>query len=73
MSVYTLEYFLNKGTIQRNDAADVEWFHATNSKSKLTEALQSKFIIQCMFCFSFDSILLSVSRRLRYVLHYYPQ
>lgn len=42
MSEHTLEYFLNKGTIQGNDAADIEWFHATNSKSKLTEALRSK-------------------------------
>ncbi|XP_056602392.1 protein FAM151B [Triplophysa dalaica] len=41
MSEHTLEYFLNKGTIQGNDAADIEWFHATNSKSKLTEALRS--------------------------------
>ncbi|KAA0716984.1 Protein FAM151B [Triplophysa tibetana] len=41
MSEHTLEYFLNTGAIQRNDAADIEWFHATNSKSKLTEALRS--------------------------------
>uniref|UniRef100_A0A671KHC5 Protein FAM151B-like n=1 Tax=Sinocyclocheilus anshuiensis TaxID=1608454 RepID=A0A671KHC5_9TELE len=40
MSEHTLEYFLNKGTIQRTDAADIEWYHAANSKSKLTEALR---------------------------------
>ncbi|XP_073697331.1 protein FAM151B [Garra rufa] len=40
MSEHTLEYFLNKGTIQTKDAADIEWYHAANSKSKLTEALQ---------------------------------
>lgn len=39
MSEHTLEYFLNKGTIQRKDAADIEWYHAANSKSKLEEAL----------------------------------
>lgn len=43
MSEHTLEYFLNKGTIQRKDAADIEWYHAANSKSKLTEALQGKY------------------------------
>ncbi|XP_055055095.2 protein FAM151B [Misgurnus anguillicaudatus] len=41
MPEQTLEYFLNKGTIQRKDAADIEWCHAANSKSKLTDALQS--------------------------------
>ncbi|XP_077097118.1 protein FAM151B isoform X1 [Siphateles boraxobius] len=39
MSEHTLEYFLNKGTIKRKDAADIEWYHAVNSKSKLIEAL----------------------------------
>lgn len=40
MSEQTLEYFLNKGTIRRKDAANIEWYHAANSKSKLMEALQ---------------------------------
>ncbi|XP_067296300.1 protein FAM151B isoform X2 [Pseudorasbora parva] len=40
MSGHTLEYFLNKGTIQRKDVADIEWYHAANSKSKLIEALR---------------------------------
>ncbi|XP_048043540.1 protein FAM151B isoform X1 [Megalobrama amblycephala] len=40
MSEHTLEYFLNKGTIQRKDAADIEWYHAANSKSKLIEAIR---------------------------------
>lgn len=40
MSEQTLEYFLNKGTIRRKDAADIEWYHAANSKSKLMEALR---------------------------------
>ncbi len=43
MSEHTLEYFLNKGTIQRKDAADIEWYHAANSKSKLTQALQGEY------------------------------
>lgn len=42
MSEHTLEYFVNKGTIQTKDAADIEWYHAANSKSKLTEALQGE-------------------------------
>lgn len=42
MSEHTLEYFLNKGTIQRKDAADIEWYHAANSKSKLIEALRGE-------------------------------
>lgn len=42
MSEQTLEYFLNKGTIRRKDAANIEWYHAANSKSKLMEALQGK-------------------------------
>lgn len=40
MREHTLEYFLNKGTIQRKDAADIEWYHAANSKSKLKEAIR---------------------------------
>lgn len=43
MSEHTLEYFLNKGTIKRKDAADIEWYHAANSKSKLIEALQGEY------------------------------
>uniref|UniRef100_A0A672RI27 Uncharacterized protein n=1 Tax=Sinocyclocheilus grahami TaxID=75366 RepID=A0A672RI27_SINGR len=42
-SEHTLEYFLNKGKIQRTDAADIEWYHAANSKSKLTEALRGEY------------------------------
>ncbi|XP_051552529.1 protein FAM151B-like isoform X1 [Myxocyprinus asiaticus] len=40
MSEHTLEYFFNKATIQSKDAADIVWYHAANSKSKLTEALR---------------------------------
>lgn len=36
----TLDYFLKKGTIKVHDAADIQWYHAANSKDKITEALQ---------------------------------
>lgn len=48
MSEHTLEYFLNKGTIKRKDAADIEWYHAVNSKSKLIEALRGEYAFQSM-------------------------
>lgn len=35
----TLEYFLGLGLIKREDAADITWSHAVNSRSKLTEAM----------------------------------
>ncbi|KAJ8380676.1 hypothetical protein SKAU_G00014540 [Synaphobranchus kaupii] len=41
MSEQTLDYFLIKGKINERDAANVEWYHAANSKSKITEALKS--------------------------------
>jgi len=45
MSEHTLEYFLNKGVIKRKDAADIEWCHAVNSKSKLIEALGGEYTL----------------------------
>ncbi|KAG9354373.1 hypothetical protein JZ751_001080 [Albula glossodonta] len=41
MSEQTLQYFLSSGQIQEKDAASVEWYHAANSNSKITEALKS--------------------------------
>lgn len=40
MSDQTVEYFLGRGLIKREDAADVTWSHAVNSKTKLAEALE---------------------------------
>lgn len=40
MSDRTLEYFKGLGLIKREDAADITWAHAVNSKSKLSEALE---------------------------------
>ncbi|XP_036454717.1 protein FAM151B isoform X2 [Colossoma macropomum] len=40
MRDHTLDYFLKKGTIQERDAADINWYHAANSKDKINEALQ---------------------------------
>ncbi|XP_072521264.1 protein FAM151B [Salminus brasiliensis] len=36
----TLDYFLQKGAIPERDAADVDWYHAANNRSKINEALQ---------------------------------
>ncbi|XP_066510746.1 protein FAM151B-like isoform X2 [Hoplias malabaricus] len=36
----TLDYFLKKGTISVRDAADINWYHAANSKDKIKEAVQ---------------------------------
>ncbi|XP_030647820.1 protein FAM151B [Chanos chanos] len=41
MSDQTLDYFLQKGRIQNKDAAEIEWYHAANSQSKTSEALES--------------------------------
>uniref|UniRef100_A0A3P8ZNB1 Menorin-like domain-containing protein n=1 Tax=Esox lucius TaxID=8010 RepID=A0A3P8ZNB1_ESOLU len=41
MKDQTLEHFLRQGKIRVNDAADIQWAHAANSKTKITEALQS--------------------------------
>ncbi|KAJ7993758.1 hypothetical protein DPEC_G00258010 [Dallia pectoralis] len=41
MKDQTLEYFLSQGKIGVNDAADIQWAHAANSRTKMTEALQS--------------------------------
>ncbi|KAJ8262964.1 hypothetical protein COCON_G00154210 [Conger conger] len=41
MSEQTLDYFLRKGTINEKDAANVEWYHMANTKSKITKALRS--------------------------------
>lgn len=40
MSEQTLDY-LSKGRIKERDAANVEWYHAANSKAKITKALKS--------------------------------
>uniref|UniRef100_A0A3B4AFC2 Menorin-like domain-containing protein n=1 Tax=Periophthalmus magnuspinnatus TaxID=409849 RepID=A0A3B4AFC2_9GOBI len=40
MSDRTLDYFWSLGLIKREDAADITWAHAVNSRSKLTEALK---------------------------------
>lgn len=40
MTDQTLDYFLNKGALKDHNAADVQWFHAANSKDKITKALQ---------------------------------
>ncbi|KAI4884299.1 hypothetical protein NFI96_026910 [Prochilodus magdalenae] len=40
MGDLTLDYFLKKGAIQGRDAADINWYHAANSKDKINEALQ---------------------------------
>lgn len=39
MSDRTLEYFLSQEKIHARDAADIEWYHAANSKTKIAEAL----------------------------------
>lgn len=41
----TLQYFLRKGKIENEDAADVGWFHAANSRSGIAEGLQSKHLV----------------------------
>ncbi|XP_030579565.1 protein FAM151B [Archocentrus centrarchus] len=35
----TLDYFFSRSLIKRRDAAEVSWWHAANSRSKLTQAL----------------------------------
>ncbi|XP_055017441.1 protein FAM151B isoform X2 [Boleophthalmus pectinirostris] len=45
MSDSTLHYFLGLGLIQREDAADITWAHAVNSRSKLTEALKDSTLM----------------------------
>lgn len=39
MSDRTLQYFLGLGLTQKEDAADIKWSHAVNSRKRLTEAL----------------------------------
>lgn len=39
MSDQTLQYFLGLGLIEKQDAADIKWSHAVNSRKRLTEAL----------------------------------
>uniref|UniRef100_A0A8C6SNW0 Family with sequence similarity 151 member B n=1 Tax=Neogobius melanostomus TaxID=47308 RepID=A0A8C6SNW0_9GOBI len=41
----TLKYFLGLGLIKREDAADITWAHAVNSKSKLSEALKDSTLM----------------------------
>ncbi|KAL0978994.1 hypothetical protein UPYG_G00179040 [Umbra pygmaea] len=41
MKNQTLEYFIKQGRLEVNDAADIQWVHAANSKRKITEAIQS--------------------------------
>uniref|UniRef100_W5MD04 Family with sequence similarity 151 member B n=1 Tax=Lepisosteus oculatus TaxID=7918 RepID=W5MD04_LEPOC len=41
MSGETLDYFLGRALIQERDAAEIVWYHAANSKSKIAEALRS--------------------------------
>ncbi|XP_046697981.1 protein FAM151B isoform X2 [Silurus meridionalis] len=38
----TLAYFLQKGSIKEPNAADIQWYHAANSKHKITEALRDR-------------------------------
>lgn len=45
MSDCTLEYFSGLGLIKREDAADITWAHAVNSKSKLSEALKDSTLM----------------------------
>lgn len=45
MSDRTLEYFFNLGLIKREDAADITWAHAVNSKSKLSDALKDSTLM----------------------------
>lgn len=45
MSQRTLEYFLGLGLIKREDAADITWAHAVNSRSKLSEALKDSSLM----------------------------
>ncbi|XP_062873777.1 protein FAM151B isoform X2 [Trichomycterus rosablanca] len=40
MSDKTLDYFINKGTLQQRDGADIRWYHAANSKHQITQAIQ---------------------------------
>lgn len=40
----TLDYFLKKGTLKDHNAADIQWYHAANSKDKITEALQGQSV-----------------------------
>ncbi|KAL2091970.1 hypothetical protein ACEWY4_011768 [Coilia grayii] len=41
MSDQTLDHFLKKGQIEERDAAAIQWYHAANSRAKITEALKS--------------------------------
>ncbi|XP_026875674.2 coiled-coil domain-containing protein 125 [Electrophorus electricus] len=36
----TLDYFLRKGAIHDRDAADINWYHAANSRDKINEAIK---------------------------------
>ncbi|KAK7933742.1 hypothetical protein WMY93_004638 [Mugilogobius chulae] len=45
MSDRTLDYFLALGLIKREDAADITWAHAVNSRSKLSQALQDSTLM----------------------------
>lgn len=40
MLQHTLGYFLRKGTLKEHDAAEIQWYHAANSREQITEALQ---------------------------------
>lgn len=44
MSDQTLDYFLQKGTLKDHNAADIQWYHAANSKDKITEALRGQTV-----------------------------
>ena len=40
----TLDYFLKLGQIQAEDAALIQWSHATNSKHKVAAALKGIYM-----------------------------
>lgn len=42
MSDQTLDYFINKSTLQQRDGAEIRWYHAANSQKQITEALQGE-------------------------------
>ncbi|XP_072288707.1 protein FAM151B isoform X2 [Eucyclogobius newberryi] len=45
MSDHTLDYFVGLGLIKREDAADVTWAHAVNSRSKVSQALHDSTLM----------------------------
>ena len=40
----TLDYFINLGRIQAEDAAHIQWSHATNSKHRVSAALKGMYM-----------------------------